>query len=102
MKLTLCQDTCDMLICQPLTVPIALQGFLIQTLAAKLGVATGLHLAQHCRCALNLQLPEPLQIDWLGQLYCGHTFTVLKPQEVFLKSSNCSLLPSLEAPEAWC
>lgn len=29
----------------------ALQGYLLQMLAMKLGVATSMHLAQHCRCA---------------------------------------------------
>lgn len=49
---------------------LLLQGFLIQTLAAKLGVATGLHLAQQCRRAPaaieqdceQLQLLEKLPI----------------------------------------
>lgn len=34
------------------------QGYLMQMLAVKLGVATGLNLAQHCRCTL-LNLSQP-------------------------------------------
>lgn len=34
------------------------QGFMVQLLAAKLGVATGQHLAEHCKCVLSLRADQ--------------------------------------------